>query len=126
LHLSTVQKIAARHLFTACHLYLRKLHRPVAAFYNQATLGFFRKNFSVFCVFKGSNEVKEIVFSEDEFNEYQVKAWVSFEDIYFDFLDKAILDNGVEIISRTSKEPYKTFERQRREKDGLKQDIDND
>lgn len=30
--------------------------------------------------------------------EDQVEAWVSFEDIYFDFLDKAILDNGVEII----------------------------
>lgn len=30
--------------------------------------------------------------------EDQVEAWVSFEDIYYDFLDKAILDNGVEII----------------------------
>lgn len=35
---------------------------------------------------------------EDEFKEYQVIAWIRPEDIYFDFLDKAILDNGVEII----------------------------
>ena len=53
---------------------------------------------TVFCVFNGSSEVKEIVFSEEEFIKYQVKAWVRSEDIYFDFLDKAILDNGVEII----------------------------
>lgn len=53
---------------------------------------------TVFCVFNGCSQVKEIIFSEDEFNEYQVKAWVRPEDIYFDFLDKAILDNCVEII----------------------------
>jgi hypothetical protein len=55
-------------------------------------------NETVFCVFDGTSEIKEIVFSKDEFNEYQVKAWVTPEDIYFDFLDKEILDNGVEII----------------------------
>lgn len=50
----------------------------------------------VFCVFNGSCVVREILF--EEFYKHQVKAWVRSKDIYYDFLDKAILDNGVEIM----------------------------
>lgn len=75
----------------------------------------------VVCIAYDSTEVFVISFSTENFVKNKVRAWIKAEDIYFDFLDKAILDNGVEIMSRTR--PLRGREG---EKDGIKQDIDND
>ena len=52
----------------------------------------------VLCVAYDSSEVILLFFSTENFIKNKVRAWVRAEDIYYDFLDKAILDNGVEII----------------------------
>lgn len=52
----------------------------------------------VVCVAYDSSEVIILFFSTENFIKNKVRAWVRAEDIYYDFLDKAILDNGVEII----------------------------
>lgn len=52
----------------------------------------------VACVAYDSLEVILLFFSTESFIKNKVRAWVRAEDIYYDFLDKAILDNGVEII----------------------------
>ena len=52
----------------------------------------------VICVAYDSAEITIIFFSKEKFIKNKIRAWVRAEDVYFDFLDKAILDNGVEII----------------------------